>query len=143
MSSVSALQQTLAKRSYSLTRPRRLVFEALDSGQPRTMRELCQQLQTKVDRASVYRTVKLFSDLGVITRLQIGWKYKLELSDNFSHHHHHFNCQKCGALINLPESPELEAYISNLAGQSGVTPLEHQLEIQGLCATCTADVSHE
>jgi len=34
---------------------------------------------------------------------QIGWKYKLELSNAFQHHHHHLTCLQCGGVTPLPE----------------------------------------
>ncbi len=89
-----------------------------------------------IDRASVYRTVALFEKLGIIQRLQIGWKYKLELTDSFSRHHHHMTCQQCGRTIPFDESPELERQLRWLAASNRFKIRGHQLEIQGLCPAC-------
>lgn len=89
-----------------------------------------------VDRASVYRTITLFEKIGVVQRLQIGWKYKLELSNNFHHHHHHFSCRLCGQIIPMPEDRQLESRLQKVAKQQGFKIEEHQLEIQGICQNC-------
>jgi len=90
----------------------------------------------KVDRASVYRTIQLFEQLGVVQRLQIGWKYKLELSDKFSAHHHHLSCVQCGRTIAIDEDTALEKRMRLLASAYGFLPQGHQLEIRGLCEAC-------
>lgn len=101
------------------------------------MRELIMACGEQVDRASIYRTIALFEQLGIVKRLQIGWKYKLELSDSFHHHHHHLTCLKCGAVAPLAEDQQLEQRLAHLAKNSNFTMQEHLLEIQGLCLSCS------
>lgn len=88
-----------------------------------------------VDRASVYRAVELFERLGIVQRLNAGWKYKLELTDKFAEHHHHLTCINCGRTIAMTET-ELEDVISRLAANHGFSPTAHQIEIQGYCDMC-------
>ena len=102
------------------------------------MHDIVAGCHDKVDRASVYRTIQLFEQLGVVQRLQIGWKYKLELSDKFSTHHHHLSCVKCGSTIAIDEDAALEQRMRLLAKQHGFLPQDHQLEIRGLCESCQA-----
>ncbi len=89
----------------------------------------------RVDRASVYRAVELFERLGIVQRINTGWKYKLELSDKFAEHHHHLSCVNCGKTIDMNEV-ELEAAIDKLTAAHYFKPTAHQIEIQGLCAAC-------
>ena len=100
------------------------------------MQQLTNKVRAHVDRASVYRTVDLFEKLGIVNRLQMGWKYKLELSDLFTEHHHHATCLQCGSSIALEEDTGLETGIQLLAQEAGFVPTGHSLEIHGLCATC-------
>lgn len=118
----------------SVTQPRLAVFKALLGQEPLSMHELAERVG-KVDRASVYRAVELFENLGVIHRVSIGWKYKLELTDKFAEHHHHLTCTNCGRTTPINET-ELEALITKLAASHGFSPLSHQIEIQGLCRDC-------
>jgi len=99
-----------------------------------------QQLTTKVpdiDRATVYRVIKLFEKLNVVQRLHTGWKYKLELSDTFAEHHHHMTCTHCNKTIAMNER-ELEQLVDRLAKQHAFTPTTHQIEIQGICKDCAS-----
>jgi Fur family ferric uptake transcriptional regulator len=129
------LNDCLIKQGYSVTTARRLVFGALESQESITIKDLIGKLPG-VDRSSVYRTIKLFEDLGIVKRVQIGWKYKLELSDNFSNHHHHAFCTNCKIILTLHEDSTIERAINSLARQHTFLLADHQLEIQGLCQAC-------
>jgi Fe2+ or Zn2+ uptake regulation protein len=122
--------------AYSLTKTRQLVFTALQDKEPQTMAEVVAACAGQANRASVYRTVKLFEKLGIVQRLQIGWKYKLELSDRFHRHHHHLTCLKCGRTFALPGDPNLEQRLKLLARGQNFRMAGHQLEIQGVCQSC-------
>ena len=100
------------------------------------MQVLVRRAEGKADRATLYRTVELFERLGIVHRLNIGWKYKIELSEVFQGHHHHFYCVNCGRTYPLPNSAMLETMISSVAAKEGFSPRGHQLEINGLCANC-------
>lgn len=126
----------LKQQGFSVTQPRQVVFERLEALGPVSMNELITHLPT-IDRATVYRTVELFEKLNIVHRIQIGWKYKIELSDQFSHHHHHLACTNCGTITALPENPILEAAIQTLGNEHSFTITDHQLEIQGLCQNCS------
>lgn len=129
-------KKSLKDHGQSLTKPRLLVFEALQDQEPQTMHEIVAR-SLQVDRASVYRTIALFERMGIVQRLQIGWKYKLELSDTFHHHHHHLTCRGCGKTIPISEDNELELRLKTLAAAQNFTMQGHQLEIQGLCQNCS------
>lgn len=126
----------LKAAGYSVTSARKAVFSALSSADSITMRELTQHLENSVDRASVYRAVDLFQQLGIIQRVQIGWKYRLELSDQFNPHHHHIHCAQCGRVLSIPADEALENHIHQLAAKSGFSLQSHQLELSGICETC-------
>lgn len=130
------LKHTLRSGGYSLTNTRRQVFAALADSDALNMNQLVRKLERKMNRASVYRTVDLFEKLGIINRLQIGWKYKLELSESFAGHHHHATCLRCGRVIAFEESRELENDIHNLAEQLGFRLSSHNLELRGICVAC-------
>jgi Fe2+ or Zn2+ uptake regulation protein len=135
MSSVQGTFQELLKQAgYSLTVVRTATFEALLGQEPQSMRTLVSRLP-QIDRASVYRTVDLFERLGIAQRLYTGWKYKIELTDKFTAHHHHLNCTNCGKTIAMEEN-ELEAFIEQIARRHGLEPSAHQIEIQGVCLEC-------
>jgi Fur family ferric uptake transcriptional regulator len=131
------LKSLLQSQGASLTKPRKAIFNLLFNQGPQSMQVLTQRAKGKVDRATVYRTVELFERAGIVRRLNIGWKYKIELSDVFSGHHHHMYCTNCGRTYDLPENPMLETMIDTVAAKAAFSPRNHQLEIYGLCQNCS------
>lgn len=130
------LTQHLKSHGYSVTSARHTVFAALEDKEAISMAELVTACGDKLDRATVYRTITLFEELGIVRRVQIGWKYKLELTDAFSNHHHHLTCTMCGSVTPLSEDIDLEERLNELATLYKFQPTDHQLEIRGLCHTC-------
>jgi Fur family ferric uptake transcriptional regulator len=130
------LGRTLKNHHKSVTASRRIVFETLHGQEPLSMQALVTRCKNKVNRASIYRTIALFERLGIVQRLQIGWKYKLELSSDFNYHHHHLTCARCGIILALPEDKQLESRLQHLAKNLKFYPQDHQIEIRGLCAAC-------
>lgn len=126
----------MRQRGQSVTGARLAVFKALQNKEPQTMGEVVAACHGQADRASVYRAIALFERLGIAQRLQIGWKYKLELSDPFHNHHHHLTCGNCGKVMPLPEDRILEERLRLLAASARFKMREHQLEIGGLCENC-------
>lgn len=130
-----SLEIYLKEHSYSVTKPRQLVFDVLSNSEPLTMSELIAKLQRQADRVTVYRVVELFEKLHIVHRIAIGWKYKLELSESFRSHHHHISCVQCGSIESI-EDPTLEAVINSIAVQRNFTLSAHHIELQGLCQSC-------
>lgn len=131
------LRALLKKNGSSLTKSRRLIFDLLLDQEPQSMQVLAQRADGKVDRATVYRTIETFERLGIVHRLNIGWKYKIELSDIFQGHHHHFYCTKCSKTYSLTANPMLETMIDSAVAKEGFSARSHQLEIYGLCSSCS------
>ena len=126
----------LKNHGYSITDQRFLVFNLLIGQEPLTMHELIERAEGKIDRASIYRIIGLFDRIGITQRLNIGWKYRIELTDKFAQHHHHLTCLDCRKVIPINKN-ELEDFISQLASAQKFTPIEHQVEIQGYCSQCS------
>jgi Fur family ferric uptake transcriptional regulator len=137
-----SLEHALKDQGYSLTKARRNVFNALADSDALSMNQLIRKLQHKMDRSSIYRTIELFEKLGIVNRLQIGWKYKLELSEAFAGHHHHATCLNCNKVLAFEESQELENGIHDLAEQLGFKLTSHALELRGLCKNCQVESTH-
>lgn len=127
--------QFLRQRGLSVTAGRLLILKQLWQQKPMTIATLTAKIDDRVDRASVYRTVKLFERLGVIRRVNVGWKYQIELSGEFSAHHHHLHCLQCHGVIPITDE-SLEDTISAISRRHHFSPTEHQLEIQGVCQRC-------
>lgn len=132
------LAQTLKSHNLSMTKTRLLVFNLLVDQEPLSIREIYNRAKKQVDRASLYRVIHAFERSGVVQRIYVGWKYKLELTDIFSNHHHHISCPGCGKIMAIGESQAIEKFINDLARQNKVKAISHQLEIQAYCHDCLA-----
>lgn len=130
----------LKSAGYSATKPRLAVFDAL-SAHDRLSIAALHKACPAIDRATIYRTVALLEQLGIVQRLQQGWKYQLELSAAYSHHHHHLLCNACGAITEIHENAAIEESIEHIAKQNGYLLLDHQIEIRGICAGCQSIAS--
>lgn len=126
----------LRSNRYFVTSARQNLFNSLQvSAQPLSIGQVI-SLSPGQDQATIYRNVKLFERLGVIKRIGWGNNSRIELSDLFQRHHHHLTCIHCHVILDLHGEVEIELSIAHVASRRGFTPLDHQLEIRGLCKEC-------
>ena len=135
--------ETLLKKSrHSLTSERKKLFNLLKKqASPISMNELVEQAEPDIDRSTVYRTIDLFEKLSITQRVYSGWKYRIELSDLFSDHHHHITCTECGKVSTFYEPEELDTMLDDIGATNGFAIKSHSLELQGLCANCRSNRS--
>lgn len=124
----------LRSSGYSSTTARIRVFEAMYGHPPMRMHELAKTC-ADIDRASVYRTIKLFETIGIVNRIYTGWKYQVELSEPYHAHHHHMHCIKCHSIMPLHDAA-LEMSIETTASSHDFQLSSHTIELHGICRTC-------
>lgn len=134
---LSLLEKVLRNNQYSFTDARKRVFVSLYGQEPQSMHEIELTIGKAINRTSIYRVIELFEKMGLIRKIQIGWKYKIELSDVFVEHHHHISCLGCGKIIVIHEDKRIEKLINKLALEHHIQSPVHQLEIQGYCKACS------
>ncbi len=128
------IKNLLKQQGFSATKTRMAVLRTLLGVQPATLHQLITALPN-VDRATVYRTIDLFIDLGIAKKVYTGFKYRVELGDSFQEHHHHLTCLRCETVIDV-HTPEIEYAIEQTAANNGFRPVRHDLEITGYCSNC-------
>jgi Fur family transcriptional regulator, ferric uptake regulator len=134
------VEEFLRQHQYKLTGARKEIIRILNaSDRPLSVQEIHQQLNdTAADLASVYRTINLLCELGVLTKLDFQEKlYRYELSDVFAPHHHHLICKQCGSVANVFEHCLPDNVMEQIRTQEGFTVESHILEFYGLCKVCT------
>ncbi len=136
--SLTRFKQMLAEDNRHITRSRVAVFELLNQNQPQAVRDLIKRSNGNVDRVSLYRNIALFEKLGVVHRVYIGWKYKLELTEYFIAHHHHLSCLGCSRVIDIVDEKNIGTTINQVAEKYKFKPVRHQFEIEGYCSACTS-----
>lgn len=129
-------REVLTNNKCRITKARLETFRLLAVPEPQSMNEIITRAKGRVDRVSVYRTIDLFERLGIITRIQYGWKYKIELSDIFIGHHHHMSCLRCSNTIGIEEEAHIDELIEQLSHKVGFTPTRHVFEVEGYCQSC-------
>jgi Fur family ferric uptake transcriptional regulator len=135
MYSLDKLHSALAEHGHRSTAARKQVYSILASAtQPLSNSEIIDRV-SNIDKVSVYRTLDLYESIGVVHRIWNGFKSKVELSDPFSPHHHHFTCASCGKVISF-KSKDIERAMENLERTMGVTIDYHLVEINGRCDSC-------
>lgn len=125
----------LRENGRSITKARTLLFEYLQSSGPVSPRQFMEDNSAVADRASLYRVLLLFRQLGVIEDRIINGKRLVELTDGYDSHHHHLTCEKCGISIALA-MPDLEEKLVALCQTYKFEVKGHIIEATGYCASC-------
>lgn len=126
----------LQSNGYRTTVPRRKTFQLLAKSEPQSIRQLLKKAGDDIDRVTLYRNIELFEKLDIAHRVYIGWKYKIELSEDFVEHHHHLSCLGCGKVIDIDDEKHIDDFIQNVASKFNFVPRRHQFEIDGYCEDC-------
>jgi Fur family ferric uptake transcriptional regulator len=133
---INNFKKILSSNGYRLTDAREATFKLLISPEPQSISQILVRAKGKVDRVSVYRNIEVFEKIGIAHRLYVGWKYKIELSDDFIAHHHHLSCLKCGNIIDIDDEQHIEDFIREISKKFDFKPRRHQFEIDGYCKDC-------
>lgn len=145
------LMRALEDAGYRLTEPRLQLIRAVadQSERPFTSEALYDELKkTGLGRATVFRTLKLLQDLGVLSRLHLfdGCQHYIVMPHDVHRDHSHQDrliCRECGRVAYLDDCPMSES-IARIAEQSGYHIESHHLDILGLCGHCVeASGSHK
>jgi Fe2+ or Zn2+ uptake regulation protein len=131
---LNRFRDRLRRARVGRTEQRDHIFLMLYKMGPCTRKELADALDGRVDRATVYRTLHLFLDLGIA--MEVRYRF-IELSAPFKQHHHHLTCAQCGWEFGFNSTP-LEVALRGIAeGHDFVFDgYTHQVEITGLCPYC-------
>lgn len=143
MIDLERVKNTLKLNHKSLTKSRILILEKLSLNTPLEMKSLIKLTAKEIDRASVYRNIQLFEDLKIVSKIQIGWKYKIELSEDYTPHHHHLICEVCNKIIDTKDLSAIENEINKLALKNSFLAKNHQLDIIGICSDCQKKMIRE
>lgn len=141
----SSLRTTLNDRGQRLTPQRQRVldlFERIGEGSHLSAEEVHLRLvrsQERVSLATVYRTLRLLSSMGLLQELELpeGGR-RFELAGDAHRDHHHLLCVRCGRTEEF-ESGAVLAAGEAAAGAFGFRLLECVLNVRALCPACAAE----
>ena len=139
MSDLEALTLKLEARGYRVTPPRRAVIAAvLRQSNHFTVEELLQRCRG-AGRATVFRTVRLLSEMGVICRVLME-DGSLHYRVSQRGHHHHLVCTAGGHVQDLDDCSVTDV-VRELSRASGYEIEGHWLEFYGRCQSCRSPVA--
>lgn len=128
----------LRRHGYKLTRQRRAVISAIVSTQdrltPATIYEKMRQIHPEIGLVTVYRTLGILAELGLICQMHAGGNCR-SYTISAPQHHHHLICSNCGIVIDFT-GHHLGRLERSLSKKSGFRIDSHLLEFVGLCQAC-------
>ena len=129
-----SIEQKCIKKGVKLTDQRKIIAKVMsESDDHPNVDELYKrvtQIDAKISIATVYRTVKLFEESGILTKHDFkGGKARYEeLSED---HHDHLIDIKSGQIIEFVDE-EIEILQKKVAEKYGYDLVDHKLELYGV-----------
>ena len=136
---IEEIKLYLKSKGYKLTAQRECILGIIIENKDKhlTVDEIYKYVYEKnrtIGIATVYRTILLFEELGVISKLIFDdriIRYELSSLDE-EHTHHHLICVKCNKIMEVKEDllEELEKQVED---KYEFKILDHNLKILGIC----------
>ena len=131
---IATIEERCKQKGVKLTDQRKLIAKAMsDSSDHPNVDELYKRVSLvdpKISIATVYRTVKLFEEVGILTKHDFrGGKARYE--ELPSSHHDHLIDVKSGEIIEFVDE-EIEKLQKSVAEKLGYQLVDHKLELYGV-----------
>ncbi|MCL6705720.1 transcriptional repressor [Pseudomonas sp. R2.Fl] len=129
-----SLEELCVERGMRMTEQRRVIARILEQSDDHPdVEELYRRsvlVDSRISISTVYRTVKLFEDAGIIARHDFrDGRSRYETVPE--EHHDHLIDLKSGEVIEF-HSPEIEALQERIAREHGFKLVDHRLELYGI-----------
>ena len=137
---VNAKQRFLAfleTKNLRVTAPRRAIIDAVfgteDHFTAEQLLDKARQLDSSVSRATVYRTLPLLTESGLVHEMDFGKDYKI-YDPNYANspNHNHIICDDCDKIVEF-ESDQLDKLENKISHELGFEVKSQQLRITGSC----------
>ncbi len=126
--------QRCSQSGLRMTEQRRVVAEVLETSHDHPdVEELyarALELDPRISIATVYRTVKLFEEAGILDKLEFG-DGRARYEDAERNHHDHLIDMQTGQVIEFVD-PEIELLQEKIAQRLGYHLKDHRLELYGV-----------
>jgi len=131
---INRLDFVFTREHISWTRQRNDVYELLNRLGPCRIVDLVPILEGRVTERTVYRTIKLFLEIGVTQRVNHDL---IDLAPPHRQHRHFLACTNCGRRIGFYDET-IEKALNRVAAKRFFESSGHQVEIRGRCTVCLA-----
>jgi Fur family transcriptional regulator, ferric uptake regulator len=130
----SRLEQLCEQLGMRMTDQRRVIARVLSSSSDHPDVEELHRRSVAVDPrisiATVYRTVRMFEENGILSRLDLG-DGRARYEEMPESHHDHLIDTRSGKIVEFND-PELEALQERIAARLGYKLVDHRLELFGV-----------
>ncbi len=131
------IEQLCADKGLRITEQRRVIArvlgEAEDHPDVETLHERAVAVDPKISIATVYRTVRLFEEAGILERHEFGdGRSRYEAASDA--HHDHLIDVETGKVIEFADE-ELEILQRRIAEKLGYRLVDHRMELYGVATT--------
>ena len=128
------LEQLCADKGLRITEQRRVIARVLSESEDHPDVEMLHERANKIDSgisiATVYRTVRLFEEAGILDRHDFGdGRARYEAAPEA--HHDHLIDVETGKVVEFVD-PELEALQKQIAEKLGYRLVDHRMELYGV-----------
>lgn len=135
-----AIVSAFESAGYRLTGPRRALADLIAARRGHFTAEdllgASRQRRLGVTRATVFRSLDVLADLGVVERLDLPSGEHAFVACE-PDHHHHVVCSACGRSAGVADHG-LEEVAAAIGRSTGFRVDTHRLELFGLCPDCQA-----
>jgi len=129
----------LAERRLNFTRERRAILACVFADdrhfEAKELVGTLRQRGARVSRATVYRTLALLVDSGLLDEVSLGGEHRHYEHVLGHEHHDHLVCNSCGRIIEFT-SPAIERLQEQICREHRFKASGHRLRIFGRCAEC-------
>ncbi|SHH12677.1 Fur family transcriptional regulator [Clostridium grantii] len=144
-SRVDNVEQIIINSGFKMTYQRRIILnEFYLTSKHMKAEQLYYKVKNKnIGLATVYRTLKIFTDLNIIQEINIDDinYYELKLCINKCIHVH-VKCKKCGKIIDIKDAELMDNYLDlsiKLEKLYGIDIMDTNIVIDGVCNLCKED----
>ena len=142
MSNIEKIYKILKDNNYKLTNQREKIINVILKHEEKHLNseeiyDYVKKEDKSIGLATVYRTIKLFVNLDILTELNLGdesVRYDLNLDFDI-HNHHHLICNSCGKVIEVKDD-SLEILEKKIENEYNFQISNHKCKFLGLCKEC-------
>ena len=143
MNTMDILKEKLRETGFKITPQRRAVIDILlkhnsEHLSSEQIYDLVRVECPEIGLATVYRTMQLLDEIGVISKLNLDdgcIRYEISLNKDECHNHHHLICKSCSKIIEVQEDL-LESIEKRIQERYKFEILDHDVKFYGTCENC-------
>ena len=144
VNTMDILKEKLKETGFKITPQRRAIVDILlkNNSEHLSSEEIYDLVRVEcpeIGLATVYRTMQLLDEVGVISKLNLDdgcIRYELNLDKDDCHNHHHLICKKCGKIMEVKEDL-LDSIENQIQELYKFNIVDHDVKFYGTCEDCT------